>query len=218
MQKRWITDALMGLIFLLLFSYPFLPESLHEGLGIAVAAAVAVHLIWNRHWFTSFAHGRWNGARLASSLVTALLCLTLLLTLVSGILISQHLFRAVIPMALRQNMTIHQLHLWAPWALLILAGLHLGMHGKPIWMRLMRALSVNTRTTAYHIASTLLECVIILLGVLSSVMNAMGDRLLGAHVFATPSLLLGGPVFVASLLFLVGLYAIIGDKLMKLLR
>lgn len=218
MQKRWITDGLMGLIFLLLLSFPFLPPVCHEWLGLAVIVAVAAHLRLNKNWISSLARGRWNLGRVVTSLLNALLFASLLATVVSGIIISNHLFRSFIPMVLRRNMMIHQLHLWAPWVLLILIGLHLGLNGKPMWMRLMRVLSINTRSTAYHIGSTALEMVVLFCGAFASVENSMGDRLLGEHIFSTGALDAGGPWYVAALLAIVGLYAVVGDKLGKLVQ
>ena len=89
-MKRIFLDMLLLAVFLLTMSFQFLPQILHEGLGILMLALTILHLIWNRQWFRVLIKGKWNVRRAASFFVIFLLTAALLLTIVTGMMISNH--------------------------------------------------------------------------------------------------------------------------------
>ena len=149
-MKRFVLNAAIWIFFLLIMCFQYLPKSLHELGGILWVAAVLLHLYWNQQWFSSVLHGKWTTLRGVAVLINILLILSSITVILSGICISNHVFKGAIPLALQRNIVIHQLHVSLPYFMLILMGLHVGLHWQGIWQRFMKALRWNSNSLSYR--------------------------------------------------------------------
>ena len=209
-MKRNVLDAALLVLLLLLMSFSFLPKALHEALGIAMGGGVLLHLAWNRGWLVSLPYGRWSLGRAIPSAVNLALAVCFLLALVSGLAIANQLFHGVFGMAWQRSILAHQVHITSSYALLILTGLHLGLHGAALWRRfaLWAKLDASSRLVRGRLACAALLTAAV--GIYGSFLHRLGDRLLMKHIFGTAATKLPFAAFLLVLLGIVGLYAVVG--------
>ena len=122
--KRCV-DAAMYILFLLLMGQCVLRGVVHEWLGISAGLLFLVHNALNFRWYQSLLMGRYNPTRIVQLVINGLLIITVLACMVSGILVSQHIF------SVGSGSTIElgrHLHLVATAWAFILISIHLGLH------------------------------------------------------------------------------------------
>lgn len=200
----------MLIIFLLTMSFHFLPRMLHEVFGLSFLAAMIVHLAWNRRWLSSLRSGKWPPRRILLAAVAILLMFCAVATIVTGIFISNYLFKDAIGINLHRSILIHQLHVSLPYLMLILTGLHLGLHIKSIAARLQAAQKFRFCRAHGRIICLPATTILITVGVYGSFLNRIGDRLMMKHIFATDAINEPWAVFLLLLVGIVALYAFIG--------
>lgn len=208
-MKRILWDIGMLVVFLAVMSFHFVPKMLHEILGVALPLAVVRHLWLNRRYFSALVRGRWDMGRILRATVNLLLMISLLLTLFTGICLSNYLFKEMIPLELARNITLHQIHVSLPFLLLILIGLHFGLHWKAWWERLKNRCRWQQENMPYPLLAKGGVLLVTALGVYGSFQNRVGDHLLMKHVFATPATNHPGAVYAILLLGIMGLYAVL---------
>lgn len=209
-MKRNVLDAVLLVVLLLLMSFSFLPKALHEALGIAMGAFVLLHLAWNRGWLASLPRGRWSLGRAIPAIVNLALGVCFLLALVSGLAIANQLFHGVFGMAWQRSIVAHQVHVTSSYGLLILTGLHLGLHIAGLWRRFALWANLDTSSRRVRVGLNLLAILTAAFGVYGSFLHRLGDRLLMKHIFGTAATKLPFAAFLVVLLGIVGLYAVIG--------
>ncbi|MBQ5502285.1 MAG: hypothetical protein IIT82_06215 [Selenomonas sp.] len=210
--SRMTVTAFLPLLFLPIMCFHYVPKVLHEVLGIMWLVLVLIHIGQNRQWFTSLKRGRWTILRTIGTVVDILLLIVLLVMVGAGSGISNHLFKEIMPLTIQRSILIHQLHVSLPYALLILMGLHWGLHFKG-WRE------------KWHLpwpASCPVKVLLALLatagGIYGSFLDRVGDRLLMKHIFATPATGEPAIVYVGLLLAIWGMYVILGALLLKMLQ
>lgn len=217
-MKRIALNFWMIVFFLLIMSFQFLPKILHELLGFVFLVAVFLHILWNRQWLRTLPQGKWTMLRSTSLLINVLLGLTLAVVLLTGIDISNYLFKDMIPLALQRNIMIHQLHVSGPYLLLILMGFHLGLHGQGLWQRVVQTIHWNRNTRAYRINCYSFMLLIFLGGTYGSFLNRIGDRLQLKHIFATEATQASWGLFLLLLLSVMGMYAVIAYIIRQVMK
>lgn len=215
-MKRIIVDILVLVLFLAVMSFHALPKLLHEVLGLLFPAAVLLHLLLNRRWFFALRLGKWDAMRVISTAVNLLLLVCLLLIAVTGICLSNYLFQDIIPLDLQRNITLHQLHVSLPFVILILMGIHLGLHWQGWKQRLLHFFHWAADSVAYRWGSRVLTIIFAGLGIYASLQNRVGDRLLMKHIFATPATNLPGLAYAVLLFSIFFLYACLGNEIQTL--
>lgn len=135
---RISTNAAMIILFVFLFSPKGTGILGHEVFGIILFVLFAMHNIVNRRWYGGLFAGKYNIMRLAWTFLNIALCVMFLTLIISGIMISRHLFDFL---DLGGGLTAHKIHVFAANWSLVLAALHLGFH----WDRLKAALGAMAR-------------------------------------------------------------------------
>lgn len=216
-MKRIFLDIILLLLIILNVSFQFLPKILHELFGILILVAIISHLICNRHWFYALCRGRWNLLRIVSTMIDLLLLINIVCILSTGMMISNYLFKGMWGIYLQRNTLVHQLHVSLPYLLLVLVGLHLGLHWSALWQCFVNYCSFN-RILKYTFISKFIVLLLIIDGIIASFMNQVGDRLQLKHIFATPATDTSLAVFSLLLLGIVGMYTVVGYWLQKSMR
>ena len=125
---------------------------------------------------------------------------------------SNYIFHDFIPLEFRRNMIFHQLHVALPYSMMILIGLHIGLHWKELREKFLRFMKNS-------LLEKILAALIICAGIYGSFLNRVGDRILMKHIFATPATELSLPIFLLILLSTTLLYAVLivlAEKIFKL--
>ena len=134
LKIRLLADSEMTLALLLLMSYQLVGEKAHEWIGMAMFLLVIGHHVLNRRWMGNITRGKYTVHRILQTVIVILLALTMIGSMVSGILLSNYIFRFVrIKGVANLARSIHIL--CAYWGFLFMA-VHLGLH----WNMMLRIL------------------------------------------------------------------------------
>ena len=215
-MKRNILNISLVILLLFVMCFQFLPKLAHEAVGIVFCLGIVLHLYWNRGWLRNI---RWQGISMKQKMVlivNLLLVLDLIAVMATGVMISNHLFKGMIPLEFRRNILIHQLHISLPYLMIVLAGLHVGLHWQGIWHRLMSWAGWNKEAMIYKAICFGGTGLVVAGGIYASFLNRVGDRLLMKHIFATEATGGGATVYVMCLVAVWGLYGVIGWAFNKL--
>lgn len=121
-----IIDIGMTVCLLLLMPYSLLSETIHEWLGIAMFVLFVIHHILNRKWMAAIFKGRYTPFRRVQTGLVLLMLGLMLGSMVSGILLSNYIFKMVRIVAI--SMQAAKVHMFCAYWGLVVMSLHLGMH------------------------------------------------------------------------------------------
>ena len=122
---RMTIDFAMTIILLLQMGYLRIGETVHEWLGITMFILFIIHHILNRRWMAEIFHGRYTSFRVFQTALVVLLCLTMIGSAISGIMVSKHVFTF---MDIRHISFARNLHMLCGYWNFVLMSLHLGLH------------------------------------------------------------------------------------------
>ncbi len=213
---RMLVTTLMVVFFLLVMSFHHIPKLFHEVLGLVWLGIILLHLWQNRKWFTSFVQGRWTTIRIINTVIDALLLLTLLIVIIAGSGISNHLFKDIMPLDIRRSITLHQLHVSLPYAMIILMGLHWGLHFEGWLNQWKKVVSFDISDKISRIIGLALAVIIIAGGIYGSILHQVWNRLMMKHIFATEAAGLPFGSYLILLLSIIGLYVIVGMAIRRI--
>lgn len=203
-----IFNLALLLLFLTVMDYPYTRNLWHEILGFIFITFAIVHNQINGGWYKNLFKGKMSAPRLVNTAVNLLLIISGLTAFITGIMISHLLFNQL--MGIRSIFAhiifIHELHVFSAYVMLILTGLHLGLHWQGICRRIGSMVKIPA-SRALHILGRIAAAVLVLGGVYSSFVYQIGSRLMMEHVFggfgAEPDWFL----FVISHLSIISCYA-----------
>ena len=127
-------DALMTLGLLFQMGYQLYAETAHEWVGAGMFALFIAHHVLNAGWYKAAFRGRYTPYRVFQLTVNILLLAAMLLLMVSGIMLSNHVFGFL---GIDFGASFAQLaHLAASHWSFVLMALHLGLHWGMVTSRL----------------------------------------------------------------------------------
>lgn len=181
-MKRNILNTAMTVLFLLLMNYRFTGNLSHEILGAVVLLLAFWHNGLNLRWYRTFFKGRQSGQRLLATVMNFLLAAALLVSIATGLFISQSLLPFI---AVRGTNTLwlHEIHQSSSYVCFILIGLHLGLQGDALWIRLKHWLGAERFCETYAVLGKGLSIGIIVYGIYASFSNHIGAKLFMEHSF-----------------------------------
>ena len=201
-MKKFFLDVILLALFVAELSFHHLPKILHEILGVAMAAAIVLHVAINFRRLTTL-FKKFSPRKIFLAADDFALAVSAAIILFAGVCMSNYLFDELVSFELRRNMTIHQLHVAAPYMMMILIGVHVGLHAQELRQRF------SDVKKFFDAAMIILAAV----GAFGLFFNRVPDRILMKHIFATPAtdlpaplfmlLTLGGIIFFALITFLV---------------
>ena len=127
-MKKWrmIIDIGMTAVLLGLMAYSLIGELTHEILGTAMIVLFTAHHVLNRRWFGVLFKGKYRSFRVFQTAVVLLMIVSVIASAVSGIVLSQHLYRFL---KISKGASIaRSVHLVCAYLNYILMSLHLGLH------------------------------------------------------------------------------------------
>lgn len=124
-KAKGIVDVTMTIVFVILMGYHLFGGVLHEWLGIGVFMFCIIHQIVNRNWYYQLGKGVYTYQRYLLLLLNFVFVIAFLITIVSGILISNHI---LLFLKVENMMLVRKLHmLGSTWTYLLMT-IHLGFH------------------------------------------------------------------------------------------
>ena len=85
-------DIAMYILFLFLMGQCVLRGAVHEWMGVSIGILFVAHNILNYKWYKTLLKGKYNAIRTVQLVINILLLLAMLFCMISGILVSQHIF------------------------------------------------------------------------------------------------------------------------------
>ena len=221
MSKEQIYYTLIFALFIFELSFHFLPKILHEVLGVFMAAVVVNHVSINSQRFI-LSMKNMTPRKFFNALTNCALIISLIIILLTGVCISNYLFPNMASFELRCNMTIFTLHKSAAYVMMILVGVHVGIHWQEMRQRLLQAFGLEKfyqrRKIFFHAIILALSAV----GVWGFFLNRLSSRILMEHIFATPATDLPAPIFmlliVGGIIFFAAATFLIDKKLFRSVR
>ena len=203
---KMVIDIGMTGILLFLMAYALVGETAHEWLGVAMFVLFVLHHVLNAGWIKNIRKGRYTIFRTVQTVLSVLVLCTMLGSMISGIILSQHVF-AFLPDHGGQAIarTVHML--CGYWGFLLMS-LHLGLHWNMI-VAMMKKSKVFQK-----------ESVIWILRVLAVLMAGYGfcalfkrqivDYLFSVRLFAFFDLSESLWLFMLDYLAVMGLFVFVG--------
>jgi hypothetical protein len=145
--KRLGLPAAMAIFLLLALAYWWLENLPHEIFGTALSALLGWHLAVNRTWLRNLFRGRYDARRTVALVLHLLLIANMAALLVTSIVISKSVF-ALLPIP--DSIYLRDVHWFAAYWVMIIVGLHLGLH----WSRVMGMVRTTLRLSPRNFART----------------------------------------------------------------
>lgn len=183
---KYMTDVGMTMLLPLLMAYSLVGEVAHEWLGVMMLALFLLHLAQNFQWLKNIGKGTYSHFRLLQTGLILLIFLTMLGSMMSGILMSAHVFR-FLHLHIQQTWT-QSVHLFcAYWGFLFMS-LHAGLHGAMI-LSLFRRRKKPFSPLFHPIILRSAASILAILGIAAFIRNKLFDYLfLQTHfVFFSPN-------------------------------
>ena len=126
LKVKIAVDAAMTLAMLLLMAYSLVGEAAHEWIGMGMLALFIAHHVLNRKWIGALSKGRYSPFRILQTTLAALIFLSMIGSMVSGIMLSRYVF-SFLPKHGGYELASKIHMLCAYWGF-VLMSLHLGLH------------------------------------------------------------------------------------------
>lgn len=126
---RIIIDVFMSILMILLMTYQFIGNALHEFFGILMFVFVVLHNILNRKFYTYMLKDYSNIYSLILCISDLLLLLMMAINAVTAVMISRYVFSF---MNILTSYQVRAIHVFSGWWIMIFIGIHIGLHYKVI--------------------------------------------------------------------------------------
>ena len=193
-MRNFLVDLILLALFVAELSFHHLPKVLHEILGVAMVALILFHVAINLRRVESL-FKNFSPRKFFFVEVDVALLLAAGLIFVTGVCMSNHLFPDMVSAELRRNMTLHQLHVSAPYVMMILIGMHLGLHWREFWQRFLNLSGLTELYQRRKIFFKAAVLILSLIGVAGFFLNRLASRLAMKHIFSTPATDLPAAIF-----------------------
>lgn len=126
MKFKMFVDLIMTILLLFLMAYQVTGETAHEWLGMGMFCLFLAHNILNFRWYKNLFKGKYTVLRILQTAVNLLVFLSMIGLMVSGIMMSRHVFAFL---SVGGSMSFARiLHLAASYWGFALMSMHLGLH------------------------------------------------------------------------------------------
>src|SRR5215207_1552708 len=146
--KRLVLPAAMAILLLLALAYWWLENLPHEIFGTVLFALLGWHIAVNRTWFRNLFRGRYDTRRTITLVLYLLLIANMLVLLITSVVISKSAFEFL---PIPDSIYLRDVHWFAAYWVMVIVGLHLGLH----WTRVMAMVRTTLRLTPVSTARAL---------------------------------------------------------------
>lgn len=166
----------MTVLLLCQMAYMMIGEAAHEWMGTSMFVLFILHHVLNGKWYKNLLRGRYNGLRVAQTVVNVLLLAAIIGLMVSGMMMSRHVF-SFLPIE-GGMATARTLHMLASYWGFLLMSIHLGLHWSMIlgMARKMRGEKKASRAGSFLLR--LVAAAICVYGIFAFVKHDLGTYLL----------------------------------------
>lgn len=147
LMAKILIDICLTVSLLLLMPYSLIGETAHEWIGMAMLVLFIVHHILNRKWIGALAKGRYTIFRIYQTLLVIAMLILMLGSMISGILLSNHIFKAVTIAG--TTIAARQVHMFCAYWGFVVMSLHLGLHWNMVVLWIIGFLTITIYIIKY---------------------------------------------------------------------
>jgi len=139
-------DIVMTVLLLFLMARQITGDTAHEWLGASMFILWITHNVLNIKWYSHLFKGKYTLYRIVQSIINSLLLLSMVGTMVSGVILSREVF-AFLPVS-GGTAIARSLHILSVYWCFVLTALHLGLHWNMIIGMIRKATGSASSKTA----------------------------------------------------------------------
>ena len=205
---RMAVDIAMTALLLLLMAFMLTGQKAHEWLGAAELVLFAAHHVLNAGWLKNIGHGKYTAFRLLQTVLALLVLLTMLGSMVSGIMMSRYAFAFLdIHGGMLLARTIHMA--CAYWGFILLSA-HLGLHWSIMMSMAKKAAGIKGHSAVRTAVLRVLVLILCGFGAYAFWKNQIADYLFLKSQFVFFDFSQPPSQFFAEYLSIMGLFAAAG--------
>ena len=213
---RMAVDIGMTVLLLLLMAFMLTGQKAHEWLGAAELVLFVAHHILNARWLKNIGHGKYTPFRLLQTVLALLVLLTMLGSMVSGIMMSRYAFAFLdIHGGMSLARTMHMV--CAYWGFIFLSA-HLGLHWSMMMGMAKKAAGIKGRAAVRTAVLRVLALLLAGFGVYAFWKNQIADYLFLKSQFVFFDFSQPPVQFFAEYLAMMGLFAAVSYYLGRTLQ
>lgn len=125
LKLKPIIDILMTFALLFLMSYELLGSTAHETVGIIMFVLFAIHHALNINWAKHLTKGRQTPIRIFQNILVLLVLISFIASILSGVVISRHLFAFL---NIKSTYVANRIHMLSAYWGFVFMSFHLGLH------------------------------------------------------------------------------------------
>lgn len=202
---RMAVDIGMTVLLLLLMAFMLTGQKAHEWLGAAELVLFIAHHVLNARWLKNIRHGKYTPFRLLQTVLALLVLLTMLGSMVSGIMMSRYVFAFLdIHGGMSLARTMHMV--CAYWGFIFLSA-HLGLHWSMIMGMAKKAAGIKRRSAVRTTVLRVLALFLAGFGVYAFRKNQIADYLFLKSQFVFFDFSQPSAQFFVEYLAMMGLFA-----------
>lgn len=167
-----LIDILMTVMLPFLMAYQLIGEAIHEWMGIGMCLLFLCHHILNWHWHKNILKGRYNLFRIAGTTVDILLIIIMAVLMISGIMMSKHIFN------LGHMGSARTAHLLASYWGFVLMSIHIGLHLNMILAKVKRAVKIKKNIVGRSIILRAIIFLVCFYGIYAFIKRQLGVYML----------------------------------------
>ena len=213
---RMAVDIGMTVLLLLLMAFMLTGQKAHEWLGAAELVLFVAHHVLNARWLKNIGRGKYTPFRLLQTVLALLVLLTMLGSMVSGIMMSRYAFAFLdIHGGMSLARTIHMV--CAYWGFIFLSA-HLGLHWSMIMGMAKKAAGIKRRSAVRTAVLRVLALLLAGFGVYAFWKNQITDYLFLKSQFVFFDFSQPPAQFFVEYLAMMGLFAAVSYYLGRTLQ
>ena len=213
---RMAVDIGMTVLLLLLMAFMLTGQKAHEWLGAAELVLFIAHHVLNARWLKNIGHGKYTPFRLLQTVLALLVLLTMLGSMVSGIMMSRYAFAFLdIHGGMSLARTIHMV--CAYWGFIFLSA-HLGLHWSMMLGMAKKAAGIKGHSAVRTAVLRVLALLLAGFGVYAFWKNQIADYLFLKSQFVFFDFSQPPAQFFAEYLAMMGLFAAVSYYLGRALQ
>lgn len=207
-------DIAMTAVLILLMAYELIGRAAHEWVGVAMFVLFILHHILNNHWCVNLFKGKYTAARILQTILVILVLLCMLGSMLSGIILSRHVFSFVSIRGWRS--LARNLHMISAYWGFVFMSLHLGFH----W-NMMTGMAGKLVKKTSALRKWVLRAIAVLIagyGVYAFIHRGIGRYMLMRERFVFFNFEEKLIFFIADYIAIMGLFVFVGHYLSAFIR
>ena len=213
---RMTVDIGMTVLLLLLMAFMLTGQKAHEWLGAAELVLFVAHHVLNARWLRNIGHGKYTPFRFLQTVLALLVLLTMLGSMVSGIMMSRYAFAFLdIHGGMSLARTIHMV--CAYWGFIFLSA-HLGLHWSMMMGTARKAAGIKGHSAVRTAVLRVLALLLASFGVYAFWKNQIANYLFLKSQFVFFDFSQPPAQFFAEYLAMMGLFAAVSYYLGRTLQ